>query len=544
MTTQVRVTGFVPALLAAVGLTVAAASAVDRVVTLRAAPAEVAILPGPVTTVWRYTAEVVAGPSDTVEDLPGSFPGPILRVRTGDRLTVRITNGLPEETTVHWHGLDVPSVMDGHPSRPILPGETREVTFPILNRAGTYWFHPHPHMTTGSQVAMGLAGLVLVSDGPTDSFELPDGELDVPLVLQDRRFDAANRIVYVMSMAGYLGERILVNGKPDFTLSAATRAYRLRLLNGSNARIYKLAWDDGTPIVAIGSDGGLLDAPVSKPYLMLAPGERAEVWLDLSDRPVGTQLGLRSLAFSGVAGGYPALPNGAEFPVMQVTVDRAEKEFRTLPATFAPIDRFRLKDAANAAAPRTFALSMSAGQWRINGLVFDMLGTVPNEETETSTLEAWRFTNTSMMGLQAHPMHLHGPQFQVFSRSLQPAYAATFATVSQGLLDTGWKDTVLVMPGEQVTVLVRTSRYPGLFLYHCHNLEHEDMGMMRNYRLAKACPADVDDDGAVGAGDLATVLAEWGPRPGSLADIDGDGEVDAADLSATLAGWGGCPGGG
>jgi FtsP/CotA-like multicopper oxidase with cupredoxin domain len=217
MTTQVRVTGFVPALLAAVGLTVAAASAVDRVVTLRAAPAEFAILPGPVTTVWRYTAEVVAGPSDTVEDLPGSFSGPILRVRTGDRLTVRITNGLPEETTVHWHGLDVPSVMDGHPSRPILPGETREVTFPILNRAGTYWFHPHPHMTTGSQVAMGLAGLILVSDGPTDSFELPDGELDVPLVLQDRRFDAANRIVYVMSMAGYLGERILVNGKPDLT---------------------------------------------------------------------------------------------------------------------------------------------------------------------------------------------------------------------------------------------------------------------------------------------------------------------------------------
>jgi len=528
---------------ACAGVLAAPLAAAEIVLALRAAPRQVQILPGPATDTWSFTAEVVSGPTDAVQPMPDSYLGPVIRVRTGDRLTVRITNDLPEETTVHWHGLDVPSIMDGHPSRPIPPGETREVTFPIVNRAGTYWFHPHPHMRTGAQVVMGLAGMIVVRDATEESFDLPDGEFELPLVFQDRRFDAANQFTYAMPMIGFLGERILVNGRPDATIPVATRAYRLRLLNGSNARTYKLAWGDGSPIVAIGSDGGLLEAPVTKPYLMLAPGERAEVWVDFTGRPLGSVVSLRSLAFSGVGAGFPALPNGSEFEVMRFAVERRGKETRTLPASFAPIDRYRIEDAANGAAPRTFALSASAGQWRINGLTFDMTGVTPNEITTTSTLEAWRFTNTSTMMLMAHPMHVHGPQFQVLSRSVQPGQAATFATVSEGLLDGGWKDTVLVMPGEQVTILKRTSAYPGLYLLHCHNLEHEDMGMMRNFLLEKACPADVNDDGLVNAADLALLLGAWGPRPGDLADLDGNGVVNAADLAALLGSWGATGGG-
>jgi FtsP/CotA-like multicopper oxidase with cupredoxin domain len=524
------------------GLAVPRVAAADTVeIAMRAHVTTQQILPGTPTAVWRYEASLISGRPGSVESFPSSYLGPIIRVRTGDRLVVHFTNELPEETTLHWHGLDVPSVMDGHPERAIAPGETRRISFPIVNRAGMSWFHPHPHMRTGAQVALGLAGVVIVSDAAEDALGLPAGAQDVPLVLQDRRFDAANQIAYAMPMVGWLGDRILVNGRPGFTLDAETRAYRLRFLNGSNARAYKLAWSDGTPMTVLATDAGLLEAPVTRPYVMLAPSQRIEIWLDLSSRPVGASLTLRSLAFSGFGAGFPELQNGAPFDVMQVVASTRAKEWRTLPGTLVPIERYQYADAVNASSPRTFALSAAAGMWRINGLVYEPGVVGANEQTTTDTLEAWRFTNTSTMMLMGHPMHIHGPQFQVYSRSVQSGQASVYATVSGGLVDSGWNDTVLVMPGETVTVLFRTSRYPGLYLYHCHNLEHEDMGMMRNYSLVKPCPADVDADGVVAASDLSALLSAWGVNPGDLADIDGSGAIDAADLTALLGAWGACP---
>jgi len=533
-----------PLLLAA---TLASATGADgpRTVSieLRAAPSTRQILPGAATSVWSFTGTLLEGRPDSLTAIPGSYLGPIIRVRRGDTLRVDFINDLPEASIVHWHGLDVPSVMDGNPMYAVDAGERYQYEFQILNRAGTYWYHPHPHHRTGFQVNAGLAGMLIVEDDEEAALGLPSGELEVPLVIQDRRINTSNQFTYAMPMPGFVGDRMLVNGFPQFTLSAATRAYRLRVLNGSNARTYKLSWEDGTPMTILATDGGLLDAPVEKPYAMLTPGQRLEIWLDLSGRPVGSELALRSLAFSpGANGGFPTLPNGSPFEIMRVSIDRLEKGGETLPEILAPTLRPAPKEAANFGAPRTFPLAVIGGEWTINGGVWEEGVVAANEIATTDTLELWRFANTSQMMLMAHPMHIHGNQFQVVERTVQPGQLGAYGTVSEGLVDEGWLDTVLVMPGETVTILKRTSRYPGWFLYHCHILEHEDMGMMRNFLLVKTCPADVNDDGVVNGADLAAVLGAWGPRPGALEDINGDGVVNGADLAALLGSWGACGG--
>ncbi len=521
----------------------AAAAAADTVsIELRAAPRQQHIRPGQSTDVWAFEGTLLEGPAGALQTIPNSYLGPIIRVHKGDRLNITFINNLPDESIVHWHGMDVPSIMDGHPHDAIGTGEVKEYTYEIINRAGTYWFHPHPHGATGLQVMRGLAGMLIVSDDEEQALDLPSGEFELPLILQDRRFDANNQFIYQMSMAGYLGDHILVNGQPDYSVSAATRMYRLRILNGSNARIYKLAWSDGTPVTVIATDGGLLEEPVTRPYVMLAPGERIEVWADFTGYEVGTQVKLKSLAFQGGGGGSPTLPNGSEFEIMEFSIDRAERETRVLPAVLSDLERLQMSEVTNAENPRTFPLTFELGQWLINGAPYDMHGVAENEMTTTNTLEIWKFTNTDTdMVTLPHPIHAHGAPYQVYSRSILPQFAANYATVSEGYVDDGWEDTILLMPGESITLLKRTSRYPGMFLFHCHNLEHEDMGMMRNYMLMKTCPGDINDDGSVGVPDLLELLSAWGANPGSLADINQDETVGVPDLLELLSGWGACP---
>ena len=463
----------------------------DVELALRAIQTEAAIHPGQPTRVWSYQGEVLKGDPAALQTLTNSYLGPIIRARRGRKFRIQFTNGLPERSIIHWHGLHVPPEMDGHPRYVIDPGQTYMYEFEVNDRAGTYWYHPHPHRRTGPQVYYGLAGFFLVSDDEEAALGLPTGEYDIPLVIQDRAFDANNQLIYqpnemmggmMGGMAGFLGDRILVNGRPDYTLPVAAQTYRLRLLNGSNARIYKLAWRDGTPLTVIGTDGGLLEAPVGRDYVMLAPGERVDLWVDFSGRTVGTEMALWSLSFAGgmmggmrgggMRGGFQPLPNGAAFPVLRVRVARAGQGFSTLPQRLSTIERYRLAGAVNANTPRAFRLSMQHMVWTINGRVFDMEGVANDEIVQLNALEAWEFANLSMV---PHPMHVHGLQFQVIERQLAEE------SVRAGYVDDGWKDTVLVMPGERVKVLLKFQDYSGLYLYHCHNLEHEDMGMMRNY---------------------------------------------------------------
>lgn len=234
--------------------------ALDLDVQLTANASVASILPGPETAVWHYQGRVLSGDPDQLQALPDTYLGPLFQVRRGQNVGVTFVNNTDEESIIHWHGLHVPPEMDGHPKDVVGPGQRYRYEFNVPNRAGTYWYHPHPHRFTGPQVYRGLAGFFLVHDEEEDAIGLPDGDKDVPLVIQDRLFDQENRLVYLPNgqmdrMMGMLGDRILVNGQADFVLDAAAEPYRLRLLNGSNSRIYKLAWSDDTPMTVIAVDG-------------------------------------------------------------------------------------------------------------------------------------------------------------------------------------------------------------------------------------------------------------------------------------------------
>jgi len=479
----------------------------DSELQLTATETTVSILNGQPTPVWKYEGTVLKGDPAALQLIPNSYLGPIIHATRGQKVRVHLNNKLREPTIIHWHGLHVPPEMDGHPRYSIGPGKSYVYDLEISNRAGTYWFHPHPHQRTGFQVYAGLAGLLLVSDEEESAAKLPSGEFDVPLVIQDRTFNAANELVYMTSsmdqMSGVLGDRILVNGHPDFELTVATRAYRLRILNGSNSRVYKLAWEDGTPLVPIATDGGLLEKPLQRSYVTLGPGERVELWADFSGRRVGSELKLKSLAFSGAESGMMSgmagggmmggmmgrgnatLPNGAEFTVLRIKADREVHEKAVLPDRFAAIPRYRLNDAVNGKNPRSFEISMlGMMNWTINGRVFEMDKFANNEIVKLNTLEVWEFVNqTNSMNSMVHPMHIHGVQFQVLDRTIAPQFESVWDTVRAGYVDEGWKDTVLLWPGERVRLLMRFDDFPGLFMYHCHNLEHEDHGLMRNYKI-------------------------------------------------------------
>jgi FtsP/CotA-like multicopper oxidase with cupredoxin domain len=480
----------------------------DLELALRAAPGDVQILPGAQTHVWSFAGRVVKGPPESLQTVPGSYLGPTIRVRTGQKVRIRFTNELPEPTIVHWHGLHVPAPMDGHPRLMIRPGETYVYEFEVVNRAGTYWYHPHHHNRTGPQVYAGLAGLLIVSDDMEAALGLPSGHEEINCVLQDRVFDARNQFVYssgmpMDQMSGFLGNRMLVNGQEQPSLALGTRAYRVRLLNGSNSRIYKLAWDDGTAMTLIGTDGGLLERPVRRSYITLAPGERAEAILDLSQHRIGTTLTLRSLPFSGVESGMgmgmgmgrgmggmmmggSGLPNGAPLSLLTIHVQRRETSDFHLPVTLSRFDASWQPEGADRVPTRIFTVNFGGMRWLLNDRPFEMEGLAPNETVSLGAKEVWEFANlgAGMMGMRmSHPLHLHGRQFRVLSRQADPQMVQESDSLRAGFTDDGWKDTVLVMPGERVRVLIHFTRYPGLFLYHCHNLEHEDMGMMRNYRV-------------------------------------------------------------
>lgn len=467
-------------------------------ISLLAAPARFNILPGGETRVWQYQGSLLQGLPASLQILPDSYLGPILRLRRGQTLRLQFQNQINEPSIVHWHGLRVPAEMDGHPRYAINQGQSYSYEFTILNRAGTYWFHPHPHQRTGPQAYYGLAGLLIVSDDEETALDLPSGEFDVPLVIQDRIFDHQNQLDYSANpMIGFLGERVLVNGQVDYVLKAAAAPYRLRLLNGSNARIYKLAWDDETPLTVIATDGGLLEKPVQRDYVTLAPGERVELYADFSADPVGTQRRLVSLAFDGGSGGMmggmmggsaAGLPQGAEMEVLYLRISRLGEAGPGLPERLAAPGFFAVQDAVNSRNPRRFDLTMHM-TGLINRRTFEMDSVASDEVVRLGDLELWEFTNLGGgMGMMVgsglpHPMHIHGVQFQVLERRLQHGSQRAYNTLSDGFIDNGWKDTVLVMPGEIVRVLVKFEQYAGLFLYHCHNLEHEDGGMMRNYRV-------------------------------------------------------------
>ncbi|MEO7733296.1 MAG: multicopper oxidase family protein [Kofleriaceae bacterium] len=458
----------------------------DLELALRAAPARVALLDGPPTEVWRFSAHLVHGSAGALVAGGDCYLGPALRVRTGQRVRVHLDNAIGEPTIVHWHGLYVSERNDGHPSSTVRTGARYDYDFEVGNRAGLYWYHPHPDRRTGPQVYRGLAGLVVVSDDEEKRLGLPDSDRELTLVLQDRTFDGDNQLVYAPDpTVGLLGDRVLINGRVPRPLDVPRGPHRIRILNGSNSRVYDLAWSDGSPLTVLGTDGGLLDAPLERSHVVLAPAQRLDLWASFGDRP-GDDVWLESRAFSslgpamvmgrGMTGGQAArVPNGAPLRFQRFTTTRRGTPGAPPPRlTRAPgPDRSR---AVNANHPRTFSTTMAMMQWRLNGRAFELRGVADNERVRLGTVEDWELINPDGPMAMAHPIRLHGRQFRVVERQHGPG----LATLRDGLLDDGWIHTVLLLPGDRVRIRVAFDRHAGMFLYHCHNLEHEDMGMMRN----------------------------------------------------------------
>jgi FtsP/CotA-like multicopper oxidase with cupredoxin domain len=421
--------------------------------------------------------EIWPGQPTTVLTLGDAFPSRTLRVRRWDMLDVELQNDLREPTNIHWHGLAAPPEDDGHPMDVVLAGGRRAYRFLVEEPAGTYWYHPHPDGRTASQVYRGLAGFLIVEDEAERALGLPAGEFDLPLLLQDRRRRADGSLTYAPTfmdlMAGMLGDAGLVNGAPQSVVEVAATSCRLRLLNGSNARVMRVAFEDARRFDVIAGDCGLLDQAVAASEVWLAPGERAEILVDFSGDPLGRAVRLVSAAFSsggpgmGMGGGAG---QGAFLPLATFRVSATGPAPTRVPERLATVARL---DPGRASVRRRFAMDMQMppgpGAFTINGLGFE-----PDRvdvKVERGVQEAWEVVNLSG---EPHPFHVHGTQFQVVRRSSAPALLPH---------ERGLKDTVLVWPGETVELAIRFERHAGLYVLHCHNLEHEDAGMMLNLEV-------------------------------------------------------------
>lgn len=424
----------------------------------------------------------------------GSYLGPTLRLHRGDDVEVAVTNALAEDTAVHWHGLLTPAELDGGPHQGIRPGATWRPVLPVRQPAATLFYHSHVHNRTAEQVYAGLAGVLIVSDDGERALGLPAeyGVDDLPLVLQDRHFENGRLVLPVGMMTlmhGRRGDTILANGTPNAVARVPGRLVRLRLVNGSNARIFDLSFGDGRAFHWIASEGGFLEKPVKLRSLTLAPGERAEILVNFADgRPValetapdlnapmmmGMQTRLRGIA-SDILG------SGRE------SVLRFEPHADSASPAVVPerLVARELLDPSRAVRRRRFVLNMGmagmmgGGMGRgtgdmgqggmammsINGRPFEMDRI--DEKVRLGDAEIWEASGEMM----AHPLHIHGVHFEVLSR----------AGGGPTLRDQGPKDTVLVK--ELVELLVRFTQ-PAVkvpFMYHCHILEHEDNGMMGQF---------------------------------------------------------------
>jgi FtsP/CotA-like multicopper oxidase with cupredoxin domain len=401
--------------------------------------------------------------------------GPTISVTKGATVNVSLQNSLSEETNIHWHGLVLPENMDGHPKDIATPGNSLQYALPIQQRAGTYWYHPHAHGLTAKQVFMGLAGMFIVNDDEEAALNLPSGEFEIPLIIQDKHFEGDN-LDYSPNddelMTGYLGEQILVNGLHAPYLSVASVWYRFRVLNGSTARVYNLTLSNGIPFNIIGADGGLLKSPETVSTILLGPGERLDILIDFSQLSIGNEIFLLSNSFSEYN-----VQGRQSFKLMKFKVDRSSSVPFTLPSTLSTINPLNENQSVKT---RSFDIATMTGnegghdgmgKHAINGKTFDMERV--DETVQAGSTEVWEFDNTK--GDEIHPMHIHGVQFQIIQR-----VGGRNEIIAS---EKGWKDTVLLMPGEKVKVIMTFPQYTGVFVFHCHNLEHEDDGMMLNYRI-------------------------------------------------------------
>ncbi|MFF9454111.1 multicopper oxidase family protein [Streptomyces flaveolus] len=450
----------------------------------------------------RVSAEILPGVRTELWTYDGTFPGPTIESRRGRPVTVTHRNELPVPTVVHLHGGRTPAASDGYPTDLVLPRDwpdpaahhqhpggahtmsdpravttrtTREYTFPLDQRATMLWYHDHRMDFTAPAIWRGLAGLHIVRDDVEDALDLPRDERELPLMIADRAFASDGSPAYpsldptlrdrpgveAPFAAGVLGDVILVNGAPWPIHEVDAVRHRLRLLNASNARHYELqaVTDEGRSLrlLQIGADQGLLERPVPHTVLPLAPAERYDVVIDFAGLPAGSRVRLVN-----------RLGSGPTHEVMAFRVARRARDDTRVPARLA--DDLPTWRRSEATAVREFVFRAGRMQhgrgWVIGGRAFDPSRT--DVRTRLGSVEVWR-----LVADVHHPVHLHLVGFRVLSRG------------GRGVLphDAGLKDTLSLRPAESAEIITRFDGYRGRYLFHCHNAEHEDMGMMANLEV-------------------------------------------------------------
>ena len=452
----------------------------------------------------------------------GSYLGPTLIMNKGDEVVLNVTNDLGgPHTTTHWHGFHLPAIHDGGPHQEIANGETWSPAFTILNRAGTYWYHPHLHPVvdkqrnpngTSGQVFRGLAGMIIINDEDSERLNLPKryGVDDIPLIIQDRSFNEDGSFLDFPIRATHpridpdigpvvfpfrRGDNFLVNGVISPMLETHAQMVRFRILNASNNRFYNLGFGDNRTFFQIASDGGLLEAPVSLNRVVVAPSERMEIVVDFGDdedtivqlKSYNSELGTAYLT-NPLAAAFDHYDSN-DFDIFSIAVGAPTgNPVTALPTSLTRIERIRAAEAVNAQRPRPFELSAGALElvpvgdpptldltFTINGKAMD-IGRI-DEVIQLGDTEIWEITNTTG---QAHPMHIHGDSFQILSRN------GTFSNVP--LNERGWKDSVIVKPNETVRIIKRFEDFAdpdSPFMFHCHILDHEDGGMMLQWTVVE-----------------------------------------------------------
>jgi FtsP/CotA-like multicopper oxidase with cupredoxin domain len=466
----------------------------------------------------------------------GQNPGPTIEARAGQPVAVTWRNDLrgpsgallahhdlavetcmhgPAQwgdvprTVTHLHGGRVDPLSDGPPEGTQLPGQASPVyDYPNGQSAATMWYHDHALGMTRLNVYMGLAGFYLIRDAQEEALGLPSGNYEVPLLIQDRSFSSDGSLRYPgMGQGGdhHFGEVMLVNGKVWPYMNVRRGKYRFRLLNGSNSRVLTLALTNGATMTQIGSDGGLLAAPITRASITLTPAERADIVVDFTNFAPGAEV----LMLNSAPAPYPGTPGVGVVPnVMKFIVTEPVGGSGQVPAVLRTITPLA---ESSAAVTRTFMLERQVHpcmgfMWTINGLMWDDITEFPRY----GNVEIWSFINNSGV---VHPMHLHLVHFQVLDRQdfqmVSGQVVPTGSRIPAPPEERGWKDTVAASARQITRVIARFDGFGGTFPYHCHVLEHEDHEMMRQFTVT--CWGDIlgqPRDQTRGYGQTATITVD------------------------------------